>query len=437
MFVYAALLALAGTVPAAAARLYVPVVGATASDGRAMATEIWVANGSHAKTAVAARFEGAGEAKRFEVEPGGRMLDRMAGADTIGLVAVDGDVASVSAWIPDRWGRSVSEVPVIGPQDSYEPGAEPGLALARGYDRLLVGAANLGDDTASCQATLFAEDDRELARISFEVAAKSLARQDVTAALGGERATFAQVGCDRTFYPVGVTASDAGGDTSVIVAKGIGPNGTCQKWATLAATDPKTYSTSVPNNFHQATRANPKGIVCIKSPVPELRVGKATYEWDVSVGPWSGRNKSGVHNLGYFFRDRYRSGVIGNVNFLGPNKDLAKWMQNYNMPAGSSTNGKGGFHAERVVYHVVYTFDAANKTATLLIQNSARQTLQTVTGKTAPGNGQTLILKPFGQGGLAGLTAIAEFGNYVGQHPPEEATIDWVYANFSLVLNLK
>jgi hypothetical protein len=436
MFVYTALLALAGTIPAAAERIYVPLVGAPGLDGRTRPTEIWVANGAAAKTAVSAGFvRGAREAGRtFEVEPGGAMLEKIAGAGEIGLVAVDADELAVSAWIPDGNG-DVSEVPVIGPHDSYVGGAEPGLAIAE-YDRLLVGAANVSDQTASCQATLFDSDNREVARIPFEVPAKSLVREDAAGWLGSKRATFAQVGCNREFYPIGVTTTVApNGTTRTMVAKGIGPNGSCQKWLTLTQTGP-LWAASLPNNFHSASKANPKGIVCIRAP-QQLKIGRAVLQWDVTVGPWSSRDRSGVHNLAYFFLDRYRSGVVGNINFLGPNKDSAKWMQNYNMGKGSNTNGKGPFAAQRTLYHLVYIFDATNKTATLLIQDSAHNTLATVANKIAPGNNQTLIVSPYGNGGLAGLAMVAEFGNYLGQHHPEEATIDWLYANLEVAMTSK
>ena len=439
MFVYAALLTLAASAPAAAVRLYVPMIGAPDAEGRALPTKIWVANGQ-AKSAVTAGFVRGGrvaQEKRFDVEAGGRLLDRVAGAGEIGLVAVDANELAVSAWIPAGDGNGVSEVPVIGPNDSFHAGAEPGLEVAREYGRLLVGAANVSDQAASCHAILFDDSNVEIARIPFDVPAMSLARHDAAGWLGAQKAAYAQVSCNREFYPIGVTTETGNdGATSAIVAKGVGPNGACQKWITLGQFSGGTLGGELPDNFHQATRANPKGIVCIKTPVV-LKVGKAVIDFDVSVGPWSSRDKSGVHNLGYFFLDRYRSGVVGNLNFVGPNKNTAKWMQNVNMPKGSNTTAKNGFAAERVVYHISYVFDAANKKATMYIQNSARQTLQTVTGNTQPGNNQTLIIKPYGQGGLAQLAMVAEFGNYLGQHHPEEATIDWTYANLTIALTPK
>jgi hypothetical protein len=434
MIVYAALLTLAVGMPATAERFYVPVLGAPDAEGRTLPTEIWVANGAQEKTAVAARFVrgAAAKARTFDVEPGGRLLDRLAGAGEIGLIAVDAaDERAVSAWMPSADGSSVAEVPVIGPRDKYQPGAEPGLDVARDYDQLFVGAANVSDRAASCHAILFDESNVEIARVPFEVPAKSLARHDAAGWLGAQQAAYAQVGCNRDFYPIGVTTSVApDGGRTAIVAKGVGPNGTCQRFVTLTLLPSGVVGGVVPDNFHQATGANPKGIVCIRTPV-ELRIGRAVFEWDVAVGPWS-KKPSGVHNAAYFFLERYRSGVIGNINLLGPGKDLAKWMQNVGMPKGMNTNAKSGFKAERVVYHMVWTFDAHNKTGTLLIQNSARQTLATITNRVAPGNNQTLVIKPYGNGNLAQLAMVAEFGNYVGQHHPEMASLGWTYANFAM-----
>ncbi|HET9768053.1 MAG TPA: hypothetical protein VFS60_14455 [Thermoanaerobaculia bacterium] len=400
-----------------------------------MPTEIWVANGQAANTAASAGFvRGAGAKSRsFEVAPGGRLLGGLAGRGEIGLVEVDAEEMAVSAWIPA--GDGVSEVPVIGEQDSYHAGAEPGLEVARDYDRLLVGAANVSDRATSCHAMLFDESNVEIARIPFEVAAKSLARHDAAGWLGAQKAAYAQVGCDREFYPVAVTTqTGSDGATRAIVAKGTGPNGTCKQIVTLAQLPgDRQWGATVQGLVHQATRSNPKGIVCIKAP-QQLNIGVATYEWDVTVGPWSARDKSGVHNAAYFFLERYRSGVIGNINVVGPNKDQAKWMQNVGMPRGNNTVAKAGFKAARVLYHMIYTFDANNKSATWTIQDAAHVTLATVSGRTSPGNNQTLIVKPYGSGGLAGLAMVAEFGNYLGQHHPEEATIDWTYANFRVTL---
>ena len=54
-----------------------------------------------------------------------------------------------------------------------------------------------------------------------------------------------------------------------------------------------------------------------------------------------------------------------------------------------------------------------------------------------PGNNQTLVFKRFGQGNLAGMISSLEFGNYLNQHHPEEATVGWKYMNFKLDMTPK
>ncbi|MGH2667856.1 MAG: hypothetical protein ACRDH5_01825, partial [bacterium] len=297
--VAAALLALAGALPVTAERLYVPMVGAAGADGQALPTEIWVTRGEAATPVRATFLRGeAAEAKSFVVAPGGRLLDRLAAAGEVGLVAIEAEENAVSAWIPDAWGTSVSEVPVIGPHDLYVPGATPGMQLGA-YEKLMVGAANLDAEAASCEAVLFDSAYAELGRFAFAVPAESLVRQDAAATIGREKATYAEVGCNRRFYPIGVTTSGAGGNTRVAVAKGIGPNGACDlPLLTVIENDPKNYRvTGPPGLFHHATKGDPKGILCVKS-TKQLAVATATFQWDVKVGPWA-KQKSNLHNLAY------------------------------------------------------------------------------------------------------------------------------------------
>jgi len=128
-------------------------------------------------------------------------------------------------------------------------------------------------------------------------------------------------------YSAGTTASK---NDRTDIAKGIGPNGPCTEKITLARAADGKYVLQRPGLLHQATSARPKGILCVRAPSP-LKVSRARFEWDFLSGPWSARDKSGIHNLGYFFLDRYRSGVVGNVNAIGPNKNRIKWMQNVGM----------------------------------------------------------------------------------------------------------
>ena len=396
--VYGALCALTLAVPAAAEKIYVPVLGAT---------KLWVASADGVERAV----------------PTGR----------VGLAAVDADsVENVRALLDDRL-----EVPAFTENEVYRAGLEVPLGdlpRPREIKSLTVGAANLAERTASCVATFSRPDGSRLGEVQFDVAPMSLARRDALAAVGNARVGGVTVSCDKSFYPLAVASSTAG--KAPIIAKGIGHNGPCGIPVVALKQTSGHYTASVPGIFHEATKANPKGIICLKA-TEDLRIGKIVYEWDVTLGPWSSRNKSGIHNLGYFFLDRYRSGVVGNVNALGPNKDLLKIMQNISMPAGTNTNAKASYAMTTgQTYHVIYTYDATNKKATLQVQLGS-QTVSNFSVNAQPGNNQTLILRRYGTGINTGLIQALEFGNYLGQHPPEEATIGWKYANFKLDITPK
>jgi hypothetical protein len=286
---------------------------------------------------------------------------------------------------------------------------------------------------ASCEAILLGADDRELARVPFEVAPRALAREDPAPWLGGRRVTGGQIRCDQSFYPVTATADAATGQVSF--EKGTGPNGTCDKWFDLAKQTDNTYFAKVEGEFHHATKADPKEIFCGRA-ASQLKIAKAVYEWDVVPGPWYPKKSEGIHNLGYFFGERYRSGVIGNVNALGPNKNLVKFMQNYNMPRGGNTNNKASYTLQKgVKYHVVYVFDAAHTTATMRLLQGETE-LRNFSKDIHPGNGQTLLVTPYGRGGLDKLAMVFEFGNYDAHVPghPEVPTFDWLYSDFSVRL---
>jgi hypothetical protein len=425
MFACALLLAAAGIAPASAARLYVPALGAGA-DGRALTTSVWVANVAGAPRPVAARFvdaEGAGEARTFAVASGARMLDGLATPGAVGLIAVDADEAAISAWVAAGAEDAVSEVPVIGPHDSYQAGTELGLDLAGARAGLQIGAANLSSETATCQAALLDGDGATTQRFTFTVAPLSFARQ----AVRGEAAA-AKVRCDQQFFPLGVATGD---DWQVIVAKASGPNGPCDHWVNLDRQPDGSYVAVFGGVFHQATSADPKGVLCIKAP-DTLRIGRAVYDWDVVAGPWWPKKKTGIHNLGYFFGERYRSGVIGNVNTIGTRNQL-KFMQNYTMAPGSNTNVSGGYQIDKgVLYHATYTFDAGQAMANLRFLRNGVE-VKNLSRDTFPAD-RTLLVSPYGSGNQRGLALVAEFGNYNTRGLPEVPTIGWVYANFRLRL---
>jgi hypothetical protein len=408
---YAALCALTLAAPATAERIYVPVLGTNAAGDEVLATKVRVTNAQGAS----------------DFTPAGR----------VGLIALEADsAAAVSAWTVDRAGKRVLDVPVFSEDEAYNAGVEVALGdlpRPRAMASLAVGAANLSDQTATCKASFYDSDGILTSEISFDVEPRSLARKDGLAANGRIKAV--QVSCDQSFYPFAV-AADQGGK-SPILAKGIGPNGACSVWLTLTKQSNGHYTAAtIPGFFHEASKAAPKGVVCIKAP-SELKIASARFEWDVFSGPWSSRDKSGLHNLAYFFLDRYRSGVIGNINQAGPNKNTLKFMQNVGMAVGTNTNVKVGYTMQTgQVYHYVYTFNAANKRATLegTLNNLP---IANVGLDTRPGHDQTLIVRPFGNGGLAGLAMTAEFGNYLGQHHPEEASVGWKFGGLKIDMTPK
>jgi hypothetical protein len=410
-FVYAALLALAGITPAMAERVYVPVIGVGA-EGNALATQVWVTRGAKAT--------------------------RVATATDTTLLSFEAKRAGdVYAWVADR---NLTLSPVIAESDAFHAGAQPGMAIDQAYDQLLVGAANLGDAKASCQAMLY-DGDREVARIPFEVNAKSVYREDA-APWTSTRATSAQVSCDQQFYPLAAATTNNG--SRVIFGKAIGPNGDCASDGKPMLVVPASQSdgswvVDVRGIFHQASLADPKGIVCVRAPADlngtNWRIGKLIIDWDVTLGDWWAKKPSGIHNMGYYFGNRYRSGVIGNFNGLGPGKYLIKNMNNFGFPRGSNSTDKESYQlVPHTLYHVTYTYDANNRHVHVDLQDSNHNVLKSLDQDAQPGNGQTMVLQKYSSSGVQDMMMVSEFGNYNALHTsePEVPTPGWLYANLHL-----
>jgi hypothetical protein len=409
--IFGALCALTLAIPATAEKIYVPVLGATAADGSVLATKVWVANAEGVEREV----------------PAGR----------VGLVAIDADsVDHVRALLASR-GDGGAEVPAFTEEEAYQAGLDVPLGdlpSPRSLRSLIVGAANLSEQTASCKATVSRPDGSLLGEVQFDVEPMSLTRRNALAAVGRGRVGAVSVTCDQSFYPLGV-ALDASGK-SPIITKGIGPNGACTYFLTVLKQPSGHYATAQQGPFHVATKASPKGILCLKT-TEDLRIGKAVFEWDTTLGPWSPRDKSGLHNLAYFFLNRYRGGVVGNINLAGPNKSFLKAMQNISMAPGTNTNNKVDYAATTgLTYHTVYTYDATNKLVTMDLRLNGL-TVAKFNVAAQPGNSQTLLVKRYGTGTLAGLAMVGEYGNYLNQHHPEEATVGWTYSNFKLDMTPK
>jgi hypothetical protein len=404
-----ALCALTLAVPATAAeKIFVPVMGTTAVDGSALATKVWVTDA-----------EGKG------------LLRPAAAREESGLLTLEADeTQDVSAWMVGG-AKVAAEVPVFTERETYSPGVDVPLAglTQKAMASLQVGAANMSDKTAYCSATLYARNGNVLAEVPFEVAPRAFTQENVLPRAGKARLGEVRVTCDQTFYPVGAATERA--NRRMVFAKASGPNAACNYTLSLTRQPSGAYGTpKLDGVFHGALRNNPKGVVCIKAPAT-LNISKAIFEWESTVGPWYPRNQAGLHNLAYIFLERYRGGTVGNANAAGPNKSFIKLMQNVGMPRGTNTNVKAGFDFEKgKVYRFVYTYDAANKIATLqtLLNNV---TVNQISAPVRPGNNQTLVVKPYTQDNLA---MVAEFGNFNNQHAPEVPSWEWKFSNFSVFL---
>ncbi|HEV8239119.1 MAG TPA: hypothetical protein VGS57_07120 [Thermoanaerobaculia bacterium] len=396
--------------PASAERLYVPLVGGDDLAGKPLGTSVWVASDDGTSRQVASQALG--------------KLGAPAAGHAAALLAFDGDAARVSAWLGADGSGDPVEVPVIGEHDLYAAGSSPALELAA-FATTRVGAANIGDASATCRVELDGDSPSASAR-TFVVPPKSFAAIDLAPGTTDDdnAPSSAHVTCDQPFYPLAVSTGD---DLQVVVAKGSGPNGSCDKRLNLTPQPDGSWLAAANGNFHVATTRHPKGVLCIDAP-RELRVASAVYDWDVVAGPWWRKKKDGIHNLGYFFGERYRSGVIGNVNTIGTRNQL-KFMQNYDMPPGSNTSVSGSCQMQKGGrYHVTYTFDAEHEQATLqLFRNGVE--VKSLSQQTHP-DGDTLLVQPY-EGALA---LIAEFGNYDAKGLPEVPTVGWTYANFRLRL---
>jgi hypothetical protein len=440
--VHATLCAVALAAPAAAERIYVPVLGPTAGDGSALTTKVWIANTDGVNRRVAARFlDAAGDEQVVAPGATGQILQDLGAGEKAGLIAVDAGAADaepsvdVTAWTVGEKGHA-AEVPVFTDQEVYSAGVDVPLAelpSPGAMASLLVGAANVSDKAAACTATLYARGGARLAEVPFEVEPMSVTREDVLARTGKRRVAAVHVTCDQSFYPLAVATER--GTRQVVYAKGVGPNGPCNYTVALEQQAGGTWGAATPlAPFHAATRNDPKGIICLRAP-QDLRIARARFEWDVTVGPWSTRDRAGLHNLAYFFLERYRSGVVGNVNAAGPNKSILKFMQNVGMPRGSNTNAKSNYELQRgQTYRFVYIFDAANRQVTFQTLLNGVE-VNKITGECRPG-GQTLMIKPYAPlgSGPGGLALVAEFGNYNGQHHPEMPSWDWSFSNFKVTM---
>jgi hypothetical protein len=338
------------------------------------------------------------------------------------------DEAPGARWQRVAAGQSIERAIPADPTDAYPAGSSPWLADLAGRSGLRLGARNLGTSAASCVVTLRSADGAEIGSSRFAVAAGAVGYADELSAdvLAPDAA---QVTCDQQFDPVSVARGNADGEQ--LVAKASGPNGSCQLWTDLARQPDGSYRASLPGLLHQPTKAKPKGIVCVRL-ASAVDFGTAVFDWDFVAGAWFPKRPTGIHNLAYIFTERYRGGVVANVNAV--NKSAIKFMQNYDMPIKENTNRTAQYQLRtNVVYHATYTFDAKTRWATLQLFLDGVE-VRKLSQQIFP-NGNVLALSPYGKGPLDGLAMVVEFGNYEPANPkeiPEVPTYGWLYGNLVL-----
>lgn len=423
-------LALLAALPVSAARVYVPVVAG--ADGSVSGTQITLSNQSDRSSAYKAMISSP------EAEEG--WLDRVPADRAVeftptreGLLKLDlAEGVNLDAWIKTELAGGSTQyarLPAIDKFTQFAAGSTAYLeSLERDSDAIRTDLAvvNLGASAANCTVKAMRADDTEIGeRATITVAADSERRfADALGSLAETTvagATFA-VSCDSAFYPYATVRRGAHKVVSV-VAPILYPGAPAAEPCPTEVD--QFYCYQAPGAFHRPDKGNERKVFRI--PVVDAIRSKAMIaSVDVLVGPFNKRLPSGAHSPLWVNRGKYRGNTVGNINFFGGNKNLLKFFQNINLPAGSKTIGAGSFvYQQGHTYRVVYSYlPQLDKTARLqLFENGVL--LRALEVKTT--TGQFLdVPKP-------GLQA--EFGHHKGLHPPEvEFPKGWVLSNFKLVL---
>ena len=395
-----ALVSLATAVPLKADPAWVPVVAPQGADGRGIATKLRIVNAGRAEKTYSAN--GAG-------------LIQVETSQTSQAVGVD-------AWIETaRGGRTfVTRVPVISEQNRVDAGA---VAFLNGLDRNVakLGLVNLGEQSAVCLVDLLRADGSATgARETVDVPA--LAQKQLDDALGAlglredPEAVSAQVTCNSPFYAYAVTVDPRTSEVGFAT-----PETEIQAKAKVKSSVANKASVVFTANglLHEPTTKKEKEILRI--PVPKaLSLSQMIIDWDVTVGPWSKKNKAGAHALLWLHRGKFRSNTVANVNFFGPKKNLFRNNQNLDLPALSNTNGTAGMTLEQgKTYHIRYVYDAIAQTVEVTaFLNGHVQKVIRMRGSVSH---NTLTVPSTG--------LVTEFGHYSFQGGPEVATYGWRYSN--------
>jgi len=325
-----ALTVLAAVAPASAEKVYVPVHGTIGSSARALPTELSISNFDAVERPFSTSFLQAGTdglarsaAEDRSAVPADRAvrLDRLAPQGAAGLLEIDAaSELLVDAWV--RSGHAFVSVPVISSNNRLAAGDSArllGLDRGRGYAGLEIAVANLGSQTAWCDAEIFGADGTRLGQTSVQVAALSLDKtEDASSLLGNAKAAAAHVTCDQPFFAYAAVVERGTSNLSIV-----SPSAPEVQIPVLKKSQNKvdfpigTVFFRQAGTFHTATTTHEKAILRIPL-AKAMELNKIVIDWDVTPGPWNAKNPSGNHALLWMHRGRFRSNTVANVNAFGP-----------------------------------------------------------------------------------------------------------------------
>jgi hypothetical protein len=416
----------------AATRVYIPVVAG--ADGTVRGTRISLSNYGEAESRYDAVIASADESQAWRDRV---PLDRAVefSPPQAGLLKLDvGAGVTVDAWLSSETqdgATHYSRLPVV---DEFSRFAAASRAYFNGLGReegsLVPDLAivNFDKRAAACAIAAFRDDRTAIGGLAeLRVAADSERRfADILAAFGENFASgvTVEVSCDTSFFAYATLRRGTAGPVSVVAPT---RTLTAPALVTCPLEATQAYCYEAAGQFHAPDRGNEKAI--LRFPVTAaINIKKLTISFDVVVGPWNSKNRSGAHSPLWLHRGKFRSNTVGNINFFGPNKNFTKFNQNIGLPAGSNTKAQIGLVLEPGhTYRLVYSYaPQEGKTARLqILENGV--VLRTIEARTTSG-GSYLDIPASG--------LVGEFGHNRGQHPPEvDFPKGWLFLNLLLVEN--
>ena len=436
---------LLGGAAAFAGTVYIPVPDPVGSTGSLHAMQIWITNSGTAQqpytaTYLAAESDGTKRPTKSTDTPvaAGRttLLANVGVRGQAGLLEID---ASAQTSFTARLINSspsgqvtYSSVPVISSDNLFAAG---GTAIVQGLRRDAatgdfsgLGIVNLAQQAAQCEVKAFHADGSQIGpTVSLSFKPLSLRFFSDSFGLLGEQtladARF-RVSCNQLFYAYATVFLK---NTSQLVF--VEPSATGASTLTVpggGGTQPPPSAGSVvysvPGLFHTATTQKPKEQREIALD-HDLSLKRLVLDMDFVPSAWNLAKIPGNHAIFWFYRDKFRSNTIGNVNAFGPSKFTFKAAQNINLPPGATTQKEAGISWELgKKYHVRYTYDAEHGTVTAELSTGGAIVKTLQYDSTAPNHVLTVPAH--------GLTI--EFGHYADQEGPEVASYGWMYMDLRI-----